>query len=95
MTNEMKSVFSSPAIIKVLKMEYWDGSKYMARLDKPDTPQVLRNIQAVMKARFLSLPHLEQRKLPFNWSHKKGQMVNRKIVRMTEAEYNKSDKLKD
>ena len=95
MTHEAKSVFNNPAMIEVMKMEYWDGSKFMARLDKPDTNRVLVAIRAVMKARFLSLPPLKQRELSLNWSHGKGRMVNRRIVHMSEDEYNKSDKLKD
>lgn len=95
MSHEMKLVFSSPAIIEVMKMEYWDGSKFMARLDKSDTNQVISRIQAVMKARFLSLSPLKQRELSLNWSRGKGKMVSSRTVRMSEEEYNKSDKLKD
>lgn len=81
--------------IKVMKMEYWDGQKFMARLDKPDAQQVMERIRVVMKAKFMSLPALEQRALAKDWTRGSGHMVVRRTVRMTEEEYNRSEKIKD
>jgi len=97
MKEKVETVISSfePEMIKVVKLTYWDGSKYMARLDRPNSLQALTRVRSVMKARFASLSPMKQRALVRNWSQGNGKMVVRKVVRMSEDEYNKSDKVKD
>ncbi len=92
MNNEM---VTSIVMIRVMKIEYWDGSKFMARLDRPDSSKVLSNIRVKMKTQFMSLSIMEQRKLARQWGQGKGRMVSRRMVNMSENEYNKSEKLKD
>ena len=97
MTMKTQDVISSitTKIIQVAKLAYWDGSKFMARLDKPDSLDVLARIRVTMKARFANLSPMDQRKLAREWSEGKGCMVVRKVVHMREEEYNKSEKLKE
>lgn len=82
-------------MIEVLTMEYWDGSKFMARLDKPSADNVIPKIRKVMQERLLNLPPMEQRRLALDWARGKGQMVLRKKVLMEEEDYNKVEKLKE
>jgi len=79
-------------MIDVIKLEYWDGAKFILRKDKPDWKTVLNSARKKMREKFLSLPPLRQRSLSIQWSLGKGQMVKKTETTMSESDYLKITK---
>lgn len=97
--NENKTTISRistiPDMIAVRTLEYWDGSKYMARLDKPSGKVLIDGIREAMRKKFAALKSMEQRKLALEWAAGKGQMLIAKTVRMSVDKYNRVEKIKE
>ena len=83
------------SMIKVLKLEYWEGSKFLIRQDMYDKDTCKKSLRVRMRNKFLSLSAMEQRRLSLEWRRTGGGMVKRAVVMMTEENYNKVKKLKE
>ncbi len=82
-------------MIKVLKLEYWEGSKFLIRQDVSSKDKAHQGVKARMQAKFLSLPEMEQRRHALDWSRTGGGMVQKTIIYMTEEEYLQIEKVKE
>ncbi len=82
-------------MIKVLKLEYWEGSKFLIRQDVDDSDVFQRKLKARMKNKFLALSPMEQRRWALEWARSGGGMVKKTMVTMDEEEYLNVEKLKD
>jgi len=69
-------------MIPVVKMEYWDGSKYIFRTDKAGYKRKLCKLRVTMRSRFLALPKEEQIEIA-----QKQNMLRRTEEMMSEKVY--------
>ncbi len=74
-------------MIPVIKMEYWDGSKFIVRTDKAGYKKILCKLRVKMRSKLLDLPIEEQIEIG-----KKQTMLKQTEENMSEEEYLKIDK---
>jgi len=69
-------------MIPVIKLEYWDGSKYLIRTDVRNWDSILRGIRAKKRAEFLTIKLRDQIKVA-----QSGGMVNKVYISMKKSDY--------
>ena len=69
-------------MIPVIKMEYWDGSKFIIRTDKAGYKKILCRLRVKMRSKLLDLPIEEQIEIA-----RSQNMVKRTEEMMSEKEY--------
>ena len=74
-------------MIPVIKMEYWDGSKFIVRTDKAGYKKILCKLRVKMRSKLLNLPIEEQIEIA-----RSQKMLKRTEEMMSEKEYLKIDK---
>ena len=74
-------------MIPVIKMEYWDGCKFIIRTDKPGYKKILCRVRVMMRSKFLGLPTEKQIEIAQSQS-----MLKRTEEQMSEEEYLKIKK---
>ncbi len=74
-------------MVPVMKMEYWDGSKFIMRTDKAGYKKILCKLRVKMRSRLLDLPEKKQIEIA-----QLGGMLKRTEEMMSEAEYLKIKK---
>lgn len=82
------SAVSQPSnMIPVIKMEYWDESKFIVRTDKAGYKKILSKLRVKMRSKFLALPVEDQTEIA-----RKGNMVKTTEEMMSEDKYLKIKK---
>ena len=76
-------------MIPVIKMEYWDGSKFIIRTDKAGYKKIIAKLRVKMRSRLLDLPEKKQIEIA-----QSGGMLKRTEEMMSEQEYLKITKYK-
>ncbi len=74
-------------MISVIKMEYWDGSKFIIRTDKAGYKKIIAKLRVKMRSRLLDLPEKKQIEIA-----QSGGMLKRTEEIMSEEVYLKIKK---